>query len=278
METLPYLEFCLAQTRHQQAAHTLPDSERASLREAATRQWQLEERILCSEMAKTIPANPTAVKTALADIRMRYADQTQYLSDLAAHGLNEEILKLALARELCVDATLDAVVKQTPAITMEEAQAFYQAQSERFYQAEARFARHILITINEAHAENQRSAVNERMATLAETLRADPAQFAELALRHSECPSAMEEGKLGWVTRDKLYAELDAALFEMHEQEIRIVESELGLHLLYCETIRPAAAQSFADIADKLLASLQQRHSQRIQKEWIKGLMATEVC
>ena len=273
MQTLAYLEFCLAQARYQQAAHSLPEAERASLREAATRQWQLEERILCSEVARTLPANPVAVQTALADIRMRYPDQTQYLSDLAAHGLDEEILKLALARELCVEATLDAVAKQTPAISMADAQAFYAKNSERFYQPEARLARHILITIQDEQANKQRADVLAQMSELAHRLQADLNQFADLALRYSECPSAMDEGKLGWVPREKLYAELDEALFAMQEHELRIVESELGLHLLYCEAIRPAAGQPFDVIADKLLASLQARHSQRIQKEWIKTLM-----
>lgn len=277
METLPYLEFCLAQTRHQQSINTLSESERSGVREAAIRQWQMEERILTTDLALTVKANPPAVRAALGDIRMRYPDQTAYLADLAANGLDEAVLQLALARELCVEAILAEVDRQTPPVTHAEAKAFYQAQPERFSVEEARQARHILITLNDDVAENRPDAVQTRMAEIATRLQQAPDSFAQEALQYSECPTAMQEGVLGWVKRGQLYPELETELFAMTAGEIRIAPSPLGLHLLWCEAIRPAGVQAFELVADKLLAGLQAQREKKIRMAWVKTLGASAV-
>ncbi|MDD5462304.1 MAG: peptidylprolyl isomerase [Methylococcales bacterium] len=60
----------------------------------------------------------------------------------------------------------------------------------------------------------------------------------ELALKHSECPTALQGGVSGIVPRGKLCPELDAALFSIKAGEIsEIVESEIGFHLVLCQQI-----------------------------------------
>jgi len=61
-------------------------------------------------------------------------------------------------------------------------------------------------------------------------------KFADLALKHSECPTALQGGVLGIVPRGKLYPELDAVLFSLKVGAVSdIVESEIGFHLLLCK-------------------------------------------
>ena len=63
-------------------------------------------------------------------------------------------------------------------------------------------------------------------------------KFAEAALRHSQCPIALEGGKLGIVKRAQLYAELEPAAFALAEGEISaLLESPIGLHIVRCDEI-----------------------------------------
>ena len=67
-------------------------------------------------------------------------------------------------------------------------------------------------------------------------LQKKPYKFAELALKHSECPTALQGGVLGIVPRGKLYPELDAVLFSIKAGEVsEIVESEIGFHLRFVQ-------------------------------------------
>lgn len=264
MDTLPYLEFRLAQEQ--------PNTAQSERQQLARRQWRLEQKILSSPQSQDHPLDPTSLAQALQTIRDRYDNIASYLAALAAQGLDEAMLAEALERESRAEAILAGVAARQAPVTLQQAEAFYHAHQERFFQPEARQARHLLITINPDLAENTPDAVEQRITTIAAKLAAAPAQFADEALRHSECPSALQGGELGWVQRGQLYPELDAALFAMQAGEIRIATSPLGQHVLLCETIRPAAVLPFADVAEKLLASLQERQNRKIQAAWLKTL------
>ncbi|MDR3413831.1 MAG: nitrogen fixation protein NifM [Formivibrio sp.] len=271
--TLPYLEFQTAIARHQQPLSQLPEEAQSEIRRDASRQWKLEERILKSPEALRCPADPACVAQALETIRARYADRGSYLADLAANGLDEALLTEALARELRVEAVLALVTSSVPKVTAQDAEIFYWQHRARFEISEARQTRHILITINEDLASNRRAEALARINAVAAILAADLSAFADQAMRHSECPTAMSGGELGWVTRGQLYPELDAVLCEMHAGQLSAaVESPLGFHLLYCEAVREASFHDFAEVADKLVESLQKRRDKQAHTEWLKAL------
>jgi len=99
-----------------------------------------------------------------------------------------------------------------------------------------------LVTLNDDLPDNTRPVAQSRIEAIAARLARDPKRFEEQAMKHSECPSALQGGLLGEVPRGQLYPELDAALFLMQEGEVSaILESPMGLHLLRCESITPAA-------------------------------------
>ncbi|MBK7954464.1 MAG: peptidylprolyl isomerase [Candidatus Accumulibacter sp.] len=66
--------------------------------------------------------------------------------------------------------------------------------------------RHILVTIHEQLADNQRQPARDRIEAIRSRLLKEPQRFAEQALKHSECPTAINGGLLGSVPRGQLYA------------------------------------------------------------------------
>ncbi len=150
---------------------------------------------------------------------------------------------------------------------------FYYMHKDKFSQPETRTARHILITINDEFAENARDAVLEKMAAIRKRVTAKPKRFAEQAMKHSECPTAMNGGLLGKLPKGQLYPELDAVLFNMNDGGISdVVESELGLHILYCEQIHPAGPVSFKEAEPRIREKLTKRRMRMCQKSWLSEL------
>lgn len=273
--TLPYLEFRTALAKYQQPLTQLSMEARAAIHAQALQQWQLEECILESPQASSCHVDEASLAQALAQIRTRYPDHDSYLSDLAANELNEMLLVQALERELRVEAILAWVAAQVPRVTEQEAENFYWQHRERFEIRAARQARHILITINEALPGNGREQSLAKIEAIAAELAAGHSLFADQALRHSECPTALNGGELGWVARGQLYPELDAALFSLPPGGISTVqESAMGFHLLQCEAVREAGMQAFSDVLGKLVDALQKLREKRAQTAWLKGLAA----
>ncbi|NNJ98543.1 MAG: nitrogen fixation protein NifM, partial [Gammaproteobacteria bacterium] len=189
------------------------------------------------------------------------------------NGLNEEILRNALVRELMFNAVMARVSSKTPAVSDLDIEVFYQLHSDRFMHQETRKARHILVTLNQEFPENTYDSAMQRLKPLVDKLRRNPGRFKDLARKHSECPTALEGGKLGELSAGKLYPELDTALFAMQEGEISdIIETEIGLHILYCEKISKPVTVPLSRVKRKIRAILEQRQRRACQKAWLDKL------
>ncbi|HEB85732.1 MAG TPA: nitrogen fixation protein NifM [Gammaproteobacteria bacterium] len=235
--------------------------------------FELETRALSSPDAHDIVISEQRIDEALQGIARRYESREAFLSDLNKNDLSESLLRTALYRELLFDAVLAHVAAQSAEVSDSDILLFYEAHRERFACRETRVARHILVTVNPEFSDNTREKAEQRMAKIQKHLCADPTRFAELARKHSECPSALEGGKLGRLPQGKLYPALDEALFRLAQGGVSdIVETELGLHLLYCEKIHPAQTASLSEARLKIREIIQQRQRRHCQKIWLDEL------
>lgn len=136
----------------------------------------------------------------------------------------------------------------------EAVRAWYVAHKALFVRPEQRLTHHILLTVND----DDRHAMYAQIKELLHTLTASREAFADLALRYSHCPSALEGGRLGWVSQGLLYPELDASLFLLECNALsEPLETELGWHVLWCEDIRPPEAMAEVDALQKAREYLQ---------------------
>jgi nitrogen fixation protein NifM len=216
---------------------------------------------------------PSTLEIALQEIRGRYPGDEEFASDLARNGLDETSFAIALERELKVDAVLEKVSSKAAKINEMDVELYFQFHSEKFRRAETRLARHILITINETIAENTRAEATKRITAIAARLIKEPLRFEEQALKHSECPTALDGGKLGDLPRGKLFPELDTALFEMKAGEVSgVLESELGFHILRCDVITVESLMGLEQAKPYIRKLMEQKRKRVCQQAWIKRL------
>lgn len=249
-----------------------PEQHRQAERQAR-QTFALESLVLSSPEARDTLIPEQRLEDSLREIRQRYADEEAFLGDLAENHLDEPTLRQALRRELIFDAVMQRVGAGGETITEVDERLFYEFHQDRFTTPERRTVRHILVTINDDFAENRRDAALARIERIAAELARQPDGFGALARQHSECPTAMEEGRLGSVTRGTLFPTLDAALFTLQAGEVSaILESELGFHLLWCEAVAPSVCVTFEQARPKIHAALDARQRHERQKEWIARL------
>lgn len=268
----------VASERYQRDPAHLEPAELHQAERQAERTLTLEERVLGSTEAIGVIVSQDEIETGLATIAERYADAGEMAEDLACNELDQAALREGLRRELTFDAVMRRVGARHAPVTDDQVEAYYRRAPERFDQPERRTASHILITINEHYAENRRTAAQARAEELAAMLHARPAEFAELARAHSECPTALQGGRLGTVARGRLYPQLDEVLFALDEGQISApVETEIGLHLLWCERIFPAAGQSLDQVRERLRTRLTEHRQRAAQQAWLAELERASV-
>ncbi|QPK64778.1 nitrogen fixation protein NifM [Methylomonas sp. LL1] len=252
--------------------------ENQQLRQAqrqARNEYEIETRVLNSAEAVSVMVSDQELARAFAEVRDRFDDDEAFDAALAANQLSEESLKSALSRQCKVNSVLEKVASRAPKVNEVEVGIFYHSHPEKFRVPEQRVARHILISINPDYPENTREMAKQRIDEIAETLKRKPHKFANLALKHSECPTAFNGGELGTVVEGKLYPELSEALFKLKENEISAaVETEIGFHLIQCTKIMHAETLSLKKATPKIKQLMQERYRRNCQRTWLASLPA----
>ncbi len=136
-----------------------------------------------------------------------------------------------------IEAMLDEVV-ETPDVTPEACERYYQAHKPHYVVGQAMHVRHILFAVTpgvNVHALAQRAE-----AALLELSRKEvaPGRFEALARELSNCPTGAQGGDLGWIGPDDCAPELANELFYQSDAlggqgvHPRLVHTRYGLHII----------------------------------------------
>ncbi len=273
----PYTLLRTALALYKKSPSALQAHELQQVQKQAQKEYEIETRVLSSAEAAAVIVPDRELQNAFNEIKQRYEDSTTFLADLELNKLSEQCLLDALNRQCKVNHILENVASKSPTISDVEIGIYYHSHSEKFHRSEQREASHILLSINPDFPENTRENALRKIQEITVKLQRKPHKFSDLALRYSECPTAMEGGKLGIVEKGKLYPELDKALFQLKTNAISdVLESELGFHVLRCLKIFPAHTISLKKATPKIRQLMQARYRRNCQREWLASLPASE--
>lgn len=269
----PYILLRAALGLFKKAPTELGDTELQQVQKQARNELAIENSVLNAPEATGVIISDEEIQHAYSEIQARYDDESHFLAELAKNSLDETSLRSALARQCKVNAVLDRVGSRAPTINDVDIGLYYHLHPEKFAVPERRTVSHIFISINPDYSENTHEAALQRANNLRDKLLKKPYKFADFALRHSECPTALQGGELGIVPRGTLYAELDAVLFTLKTGEISaVVESEIGLHILLCKQIHKAETLSLAKATPKIRALMEERARHICIRAWLANL------
>lgn len=262
-----YLELKIAHELFKKAPNALSETELFRLGEIAGKQARIEQRILASAAAATVVVPAPTIATRLDEIRQRYSSPDEMSADLERIGLDADKLADAVERDLRIEAVLDKVASAVAPVTAVDAEIYYRLHPEAFDRPEARNLRHILITFSNPI---EKVIAAKTLENLRSTVK-NAENFSQAALRHSQCPTAMEGGKLGTVKRQQLFPELEPAAFSLAAGEVSaVLESPMGLHILRCDEILPFGIMPFTEACPRILEKLTEKRRREAQRDWIK--------
>jgi peptidyl-prolyl cis-trans isomerase C len=273
IQTNPYALLRAALALFKKTPDELQEAELRQAEVQAINEFKIENRILNAPEAGAVIISEKELQAAYQEIRDRYDDDESFYSDLEKNHLNKDSLNAALYRQCRVNVVMELIASRAPDVNEVEIGIYYHLHPEQFNRPELREACHIFISINPDYPENTRETAFSRIQEISAKLQKKPYKFAELALKHSECPTALQGGVLGIVPRGKLYPELDAVLFSIKAGEIsEIVESEIGFHLVLCKQIQRAETLSLQKATPKIRQIMKERSRRTCQRAWLASL------
>ncbi|MDO9160762.1 MAG: nitrogen fixation protein NifM [Methylococcaceae bacterium] len=243
----------------------------------ALNEFKIESRVLNTPEAASVIITDQEIQQAYQEIRDRYQDEDSFLIDLEKNKLDNVSLLAALHRQCKVNTVLEFVARNAPDINEVEIGIYYHLHAEQFNRPERREVCHIFISINPDYPENTEEMALIRAQEIAEKLQKKPHKFADLALKHSECPTALQGGVLGTVSRGTLYPELDEVLFTLKAGQVSdAVQSEIGFHVVLCKSIHKPETLSLAKATPKIRQLMKERARRTCQRAWIASLPIPE--
>ena len=273
---LAYLELKTAHSLFGKSPAELAEDELTRVRNLADRQYGLEARVLRAPEAGDAMVPEVSLQSAFEEVRKRYTEEDEFHADLARNSLDHASFMAALERELRVEAILEKVGSRATEVADIDVDLYYHYHPDQFRRPETRRARHILVTVNPDMPDNTAEVARARIEAVAARLTKNLKRFEEQALKHSECPTAMQGGVLGDVPRGQLYPELDAALFAMQSGQLSgVLESPLGYHLIWCESITEQRVLSLNQARAPIREMLEQRRKRICQQAWLKQLQTS---
>ncbi|WP_041364438.1 nitrogen fixation protein NifM [Methylomonas methanica] len=269
----PYTLLRASLSLFKKAPTELENQQLSQAQRQAKNEYEIETRVLNSNEAASVIVSEQEVASAFAEVRDRFEDEAAFEAALLANQLTTESLQAALSRQCKVNSVLEKVAARAPKVNEVEVGIFYHSHPDKFHIPEQRTARHILISINPDYPENTRENALQRIRDIAETLKRKPHKFANLALKNSECPTALNGGELGTLVQGKLYPQLDEVLFQLKENQISaVVETEVGFHLIQCTKIIRAETLSLKNATPKIKQIMQERSRRSCQRSWLASL------
>jgi peptidyl-prolyl cis-trans isomerase C len=213
------------------------------------------------------------VDKELNGVKQRFPSQEAFEQLLKAEGFTEEKLRGFIKRAMTVRKVLEVKVKPlAKPVTVKDIENFYEENKERFAEPEKVKASHILLQASPDASEEEKTAAKATLQTVLEEAKGG-ADFAELAKKHSQCPSAPQGRDLGYFTRGRMVPEFEEAAFKLEPGQISdIVETQFGYHIILVQDKKPKRQLDIEEVSKRIKDVLSDKEMDTALKEWLKPI------
>src|ERR1019366_3644775 len=102
--------------------------------------------------------------------------------------------------------------------------------------------------------------------------------WADLAKKNSDDPGSKGSGgELGFSQRGRMVPEFDAAIFGQKINDIKVIKSQFGYHIVQVEERTTAHAQSLNDVQSTIQATLLRQNEAAAEDNYAKALTSEAI-
>ncbi len=185
----------------------------------------------------------------------RFPDvQSMNLSMLSQGIASEMELRERIAARIQQEKYVEARIAELIKVSDEEISGWYEQNKDALASPERIEVRHIFLPAIGQTVEDARAKLEAALAALT----AKTKDFATLARETSRDPATKDHGGgLGWLTRDRLPADLTVALFDLPLNQPTILRTKAGHHLVEVIGHKPGETRSLQDSRLEIRAAIE---------------------
>lgn len=242
----------------------LPEALNQRLKEQVIQRMITDELLFQQAVKKGIKIETETIDNEIKRIKGQFQDEQQYREQLKRVGLTEKSIRAQLRQNMTVRQLVkDEIVPQVN-VTPEDAKKYFETNKEKFQTPERVKAQHILIKVEDADSKEQKDEARKKLKDLQKRVLAGE-DFGTLAKEHSEGPSNVRGGDLGYFTRGKMVKPFEDAAFNLELNEVSdIVETQFGYHLIKVTDHQAAKEATFEEVQPKIMNTL---FNEQVQKK-----------
>lgn len=204
----------------------------------------------------------------------KYPSKRAYKKSLKEAGLTVDDIKTRLKQTLAAQQVVNSQIEPGINVTQEEVRAYYDDNSFEFEHGVLVHAAHILIKVPPFADKKARQEAKQRIAGIQAKIKAGE-DFATLAKTHSEGPSKVNGGDLGFFGSAQMAPAFETVAFALKPNEVSdMVTTQFGFHLIKVYERKPAGKEPFSEAGPKLKARFHKERLDKSLRELVEKLKA----
>jgi peptidyl-prolyl cis-trans isomerase C len=208
----------------------------------------INREVLLQESEKRgIKANKEEVQKGIESVQSRFPSQEKFQEALKELNLTQKDFEQQYMQQSKIQTLIDQEIISKIKIKEDEAKAYFDANSAQFDQKEKVRARHILMKVEKTADEKTKADARKKLAEIQKKIMSGE-DFAEMAKQHSQGPSNVKGGDLGYFGKGQMVKPFEEAAFMLASGEVSdIVETRFGYHLIKVEDRKAPQKAVYAD-------------------------------
>ena len=250
--------------QYQGAKGNLPPAFMQQVRMQAINALINREVLLQESDKRGIKVDKEKVEQGIKSIQSRFPSQEKFQEALKSMKLSQSDFEQQYMQQSRIQTLLEQEIISKINIKEDEAKAYFDANSEQFDQKEQVRARHILIKVEKTADDKTKAEARKKIVDIQKKIMSGD-DFAETAKQHSQGPSNVKGGDLGYFGKGQMVKPFEEVAFKLAKGEVSdIVETRFGYHLIKVEDRKAPKKAVYEEKKQQIMARLK---NERIQKD-----------
>lgn len=206
--------------------------------------------------------------------RKNFVSDEAYNADLKKKDMTPEEFRHEIEIGIMAEELFNKRTANIPPVSDKEAREFYDTNKDRFLQPERVKASHILLTVDKEASDSLRAAKKAEAQRILGELKKG-ADFADMARKHSDCPSKQQGGDLGFFQRGQMVPEFENAAFALKPGQMSgVVETPFGYHIIKTAEYAKPSTVPFEEAKQNISQYLTEQKKQQALTSYFDSLRA----
>jgi len=233
----------------------------------------INRELLYQESQKAgIKISDSTVTEHIAALKKKFPSPAEFDKILKNMNLTEADLRSQFKQDLAIKELIAKKITPQVKVTDADAKAFYNDHPDYFKHPKTVRASHILIKVSPKATPAEQAKAKKKLEEIQAKIKKG-ADFAAMAKKYSQGPSAAKGGDLGYFSRGQMVGPFENAAFALKKGQVsNIVKTKFGYHLIKVTDIKPAGVVPLDQVKDKIKHYLTQKQTNELLKTYTAGL------